>query len=927
MSTRTRLLAHTALLLAGVGLCPLAAQARDSFAAAQAALKAGDPRTAAIELRNVVRDDPQNAAARYDLAQVELQLADPAAAERDVRAAEQRGYDVHKTVPLLGAALLAQNRAADLLTQLQPRGKDKALDADILVLRGEAQARLGKIDAAKASLHDAEALDPMALQPWLADAKLAIGLGDHATASERVDHALSLQPKSLDALLLKATLLRQQGDAAGAKAMLDQVIADQPPALAARVERASLLIAQGKYPDAKPDLDIVLKLTPANVQAMFLRAVVLHEQHDDKAAQALLQRLDPIFASYPRAYLLRAAVQEQLGELKQAQESAGKYIARQPADLAGYKLLAQLYAKDHRPDQAIVPLKQAVEAGKADAAIYDMLGRAYAATGEPVAAAAAFAKAAELAPGNVGVETMLAGALLGSGQPEKSLDVLEKVLAKDPGNAGVQEAAVGAALATGDVAKAESVLAKVKQTAGETPTTQNLAAALQLARLDGPGAEAILDKLVKTHPDNVPARINLARAYIMQGQGVKAEALLTSVLDKTPTAEPALTLLVNERVRTNRLPDAVTLLERAHQAAPADLGVTTRLGKLYIDAGTPQKALDLAQAVQQAAGGGAGATNEQMLLLAANAQLALKQPDRARATLTKLVAVAPRAIDARRQLAGVEVQAADYEAARNLIKEGMRAAPRVYQLYLDYALIDLKASGLPAALTTADQLRKDDLGFAELTALKGDLYMAAGKPDDAAKAYAAAASATPSSGIIQRLAGAYVRAGKPDEARAALASWVGKHPDDLAGIATESELDLAAGKLDDAEAEMKAVLAKQPRSPIVLNNLAWLYQLRGNPQARPMAEEAYLLAPSSQSADTLGWILTRGGDPSRGLVLLRQAASAGDPRIAYHLGVALNDVGQKDDAVKVLNAVVAVKGDFAEKTDAEKLLGQITKGS
>ncbi|MEO9189160.1 MAG: hypothetical protein ABI224_04030, partial [Acetobacteraceae bacterium] len=117
-----------------------------------------------------------------------------------------------------------------------------------------------------------------------------------------------------------------------------------------------------------------------------------------------------------------------------------------------------------------------------------------------------------------------------------------------------------------------------------------------------------------------------------------------------------------------------------------------------------------------------------------------------------------------------------------------------------------------------------------------------------------------------------------------------------------------------------------PRNAVALNNLARVYQLRGDPQARATAEKAFLLDPSAQNADTLGWILTRGGDPARGLVLLRQAAP-GDPRFAYHLGVALNDVGQKENAVKVLNAVVAVKGDFTEKADARKLLEQITKGS
>ncbi len=151
-----------------------------------------------------------------------------------------------------------------------------------------------------------------------------------------------------------------------------------------------------------------------------------------------------------------------------------------------------------------------------------------------------------------------------------------------------------------------------------------------------------------------------------------------------------------------------------------------------------------------------------MLLLTANAQLALKHPDQARETLTKLVALEPRAVAVRRELASVEVQAGDYEAARNLIKDGMRETPDVYQLYLDYALIDLKASGFARRADDGGPVAPGDLGFSDLAALKGDLYMAAQKPDEAAKAYAEAAQTAPSNGLTERLAAAYVRAGKPD---------------------------------------------------------------------------------------------------------------------------------------------------------------------
>ncbi|MEO9191478.1 MAG: tetratricopeptide repeat protein, partial [Acetobacteraceae bacterium] len=165
MKNRTRLLPLTAIVLAGVSLWPRAGSARDNLAVAQAAIKAGDLHAAATELHNAVRDDPQNPAARYELARVELQLGDPVSAERDVRAAEQHGYDVNKTLPLLGRALLAENRAADLLAQVQPKGRDPVLDSDILVLRGEAQVRLGKIDDAKASFQEAERLAPGELAP------------------------------------------------------------------------------------------------------------------------------------------------------------------------------------------------------------------------------------------------------------------------------------------------------------------------------------------------------------------------------------------------------------------------------------------------------------------------------------------------------------------------------------------------------------------------------------------------------------------------------------------------------------------------------------------------------------------------------------------------------------------------------------------
>jgi tetratricopeptide (TPR) repeat protein len=61
----------------------------------------------------------------------------------------------------------------------------------------------------------------------------------------------------------------------------------------------------------------------------------------------------------------------------------------------------------------------------------------------------------------------------------------------------------------------------------------------------------------------------------------------------------------------------------------------------------------------------------------------------------------------------------------------------------------------------------------------------------------------------------------------------------------------------------------------ILNNLAWAYAQTGDYQrALPYARRAWALdRDNPATADTLGWILYRGGsDPMGGLALLEQAA-------------------------------------------------------
>ncbi|HET6306110.1 MAG TPA: XrtA/PEP-CTERM system TPR-repeat protein PrsT, partial [Rhodopila sp.] len=738
------------------------------------------------------------------------------------------------------------------------------------------------------------------------------------------DQAIAAQPKSAQALLAKAQILRMTNDAPGAIAVLDALLADQPSIMQAHLDRASLELATNKNDAARADIAMVLKDTPGNVQGIYLQAVMETQSRNFKAADADLDRIGGFLGHVPRAYYLQAVVKEQLGQWEQAEDAARKYLGRAPNDLAAYKVLARIQFARHRPDQVVETLAKVAESGKADAEAYDLLGRAYAATGQAVPAIGAFQKAETLSPDDVGVQTRLASARMTVGDVDTAMGDLEHTLQLAPKLPAVSEALFFAALATGDTAKAADALAKIKAVQGDTEVVGNLEGLFRLAQIDFPGAKAAFAALVQKYPDFTPAQVNLARVDLMMGDRPSADKILSDILAKQPGAEPALSMMVSEHVQANRLPDAIALLERAHAADPNQTRVTVTLGDLYIRAGTAQKALDLANAQKDA-----NATASDILSLKAAAALALGQKKDAMATYAAILKNDPNVIGARRQLVALLVEAGEFDSARNTINAGIALSPRNYALYQDLVMVDLKSTGIDAALATASRLQTEDQDFPGIKALKGDIYLAANRPADAVAAFTDAYTAAPSSLLLTRLSGALLRAGRADDARKTLADWLGKHADDLVATEQLAELDIATNKLDDAAKYLEAVLKQKPHDSVALNNLAWVDQQLGqNDKAQALARQAYVLSPSAQTADTLGWILTTAGKAASGVDLLRQASNDGnsDPRIIYHYAVALKDTGNSDEARKQLQTVVANKADFKEKTEAQKLLDAMAKG-
>jgi cellulose synthase operon protein C len=898
-------------------------RARNPLAAAQQMIDRGDLRGAQLELRNAVRLDPQNSSAHYRLGVVQLRLGDPVAAEKELKTARDQGFDTRATNLPMAQAYMQQSKFKEMLRDFPVQGLPPDQAAPILVLRSLAQLSLDDQTAATASAAEAERLMPQFPDAAIASARAAIARRDFPGAEQKTDRALQINPRSTDAMVLKGQLLNVKGDRTRALESFDAALALNPNLVAARLERANILVITGQDARAREDVQAVLAIEPRSAMATYLQGVLQVKAEDYAGADASLTKLGPTLTRFPRGLLYQAIAKYNLGQAEQASEAATKFLARNPDDPDAVKLFARVELAGRRTAKAIEVLSKAASSGNADADTLDLLGRAYALAGKPEQAVQSMERAVALAPGNADILTRLASIRMNTGDSAHAAGDLEKVLQMAPEQAGAAEALVVAAISSGEIDRAAVALERVRKAQGDSETVGNLAALIKMAQLDMAGAEALLNDTIKRFPDAIQPRINLAKVLVAEDRAPEAQAVLAEVLKRQPTQPLALASMVALLRRQGKAAEAVTLVENAHAAAPKDDELTIALTNLYLGTGEQRKALaqlDVLLKDQPA--------NVTLLAAKARVQGVLGMPAEAQATWRSVLEAAPANTDARRTLADLLVATQDNDGAKAVLAEGLKLDPGNQALMQTYLQIVFRTAGLDAALALGDQLARDPKNLPAASWLKGDAYMLAGRFVDAATLYAAELRPESSTTLVLRLVRALNATGRSEQASQTLRDWLAAHPDDDVAAEALASLDLVARRFLDAETHLQAVLRKRPSDAGALNNLAWVYQQRNDARARILAQKAFLVAPTPQAADTLGWILVTSGDAGTGLPLLRQAATqlGNDPSIQYHLAVALKETGRKDDAIRVLKPIVDGFASFEERQAATRMLEDLSKG-
>jgi uncharacterized protein (TIGR03790 family) len=132
---------------------------------------------------------------------------------------------------------------------------------------------------------------------------------------------------------------------------------------------------------------------------------------------------------------------------------------------------------------------------------------------------------------------------------------------------------------------------------------------------------------------------------------------------------------------------------------------------------------------------------------------------------------------------------------------------------------------------------------------------------------------------------------------------------------------------DKAIALYRKLLASAPNNAVIMNNLAYALASHKKElvEAKELAEKALLLQRNPLIADTLGWIYHLSGDTRRALPLLEYAAAgaSNDAEVLLHLATVYAELDDKARARNVLNVLLKVSPEAAERAEVKALQARV----
>lgn len=882
-------------------------------------------KAAAIELRNALQKNRDNAEARYLLGSITLDIGDFATAEKEFRRAREAGWEEEAAVTGLARALLGQQRYTRVLEDIEIKDSYTSSGrASLLGLRAAAAVGLGNSDQARAMIDRGTALDPKAVDVMKVSIQLQYLAGRTEEARDTLAQALRDHPKNPDLLLISAGLAVQDKDSDTAAKAYQQVIDADPHGYMtlngrnARLGLAMLQILAEELDPAEATLKPLLKSNPRDPQTNYLGGLLAMRKGNLELAEEHLFKVLKFAPSHNATILLLGTVNFDQKDFEQAAYFLSKYLGAVPDNAAARKLLGRSYILLGKHDSALASLKPGLQDNADDAELLALASLSEIKKGDTIAGISGLERAVTIDPDSIALRRELAKAYLATGEADLAVKELKTILAGEGENKQNEILLVLAHLRAGELDQAISFVLDMLKRSPDDPATLTLAGNVFAASKNHGEARKYYSRALAENSVFPSAIMSLALIEELDGNIGQAAELYRKLVDSDFKSVLPMLGLARIADQQGAKQEMLTWLKRAHESDQGNLKTVTLLAGYYLDQNDIVKAAVLVRDALEA-------SPDAAVLLALQGRILMKENKYKQALnpLTKLVAARPESVEARVLIGECFLQLGQLSDARRELAYAQEKAPGNVQVLALMSKLAIKEGDFESALQYSREIENN---FPEQYfgyALSGDVLMASRDHAAADRAYNKALERAQISVVAIRRAENAAQSGDPDKAIAYLREWLEEYPEDSKAMLSLGIGLQTMGNNSGAISAYEKALESDPENPVALNNLALLYSLAGRPDALGFAERAWIAAPDSAGIlDTYGWLLVENGQISKGLQLLEKAIKSlpGNPDVRYHHAVAVYRAGNKKDARQRLQALLNEGVSFEGREDAERLL-------
>jgi putative PEP-CTERM system TPR-repeat lipoprotein len=914
MGVRVRAAALAAAVTAfGISGCDRTT-AQEHLERAQRYVADGDFRSATIELKTALQKDPNLAAARLALGEADLEIGDFPSALKELERALDLGANPADVMPPLLEAKLEFGREQEVLGALDQLGST----ARVEVIRGRALLMSNDLPGAKAAFQRALDLQPVSPIAYLGLAQIALMSNDQAGAASLLARAVQVDPRSRKALLAQGDMLATQGQFDGALAAFNAATKLPGLDLLPDLGVVRVLILQNKLDEANAAVDKVLARAPTLPMSNYFKGLIAFQKEDYTAAEAALRTVQQQVPDHAPTLLLLGTVKFRQGQFAEADSQISRFLTLDPDNLSARRLLAAVRLSNNNADGAVEVLEP-VAASLRDAQSLALLGTAYLRAGAGAKATSYLQQAVEMSPDVAALRTQLALSMVAGGETKNAIAQLETAVSLDDKLTRSDVLLILLQLKEGNVEQAAAAATELVQREPSNPVGFNLLGVVSLAKKDEAAAVTAFEKAIALDPGYSPAALNLAKVAQAKGDSAGARAPLKSLLERDPVDVTALTALAQMAAADRDWTAAKDLLERARSAHADAVAPRLALSRLALATNDPELARVVSSEVLAI-----DSENPDALAVHAQALIALGNAGLAEPEVNKLDSLASKGDANARSLVTVAVlqrELGQLDRARANLLRAIEFKPPSPDALIALIQVEALRRDVPAATKRLEELGKLGADPTKVALLKGDVDVATGNFDAAAQQFRALSKQGNRDATI-KLADALARSGKNAEAKQLLQDFVAAHPDDFGAEVVLAGVILQEGNRKAAISRYEALNAKRGDSPLVLNNLAWLYYEASDPRAAETARRASKLAPRNpEIADTLGWILVQEAATAEEALKYLESAAGGRPNdatINYHLAVAYEKLNRRTEARRSVERALGL-GTFPEQSDATAL--------